>query len=254
MQNPTVISGATRTCHNWCQKWYGSFELLDLRQVSASFHKNGHQQIVEMPSQMEANKKADQAKAEASMKTHMQEMMERQIGSLATEMRSGQDKMDANQARMEDRLREEIKSNQANAEANMKIHRQEIVIKIDANQDKMEAIGRSIWSERDGEIQCRSENVMERQEIPKARLECKEPASKDMESRAELHRGRHMAAGRSAKRKKPTRGDCGSRGRLVTACRKVSRRAAVAWRRRNIFRDIRNKEIVDRGRNWALPA
>jgi hypothetical protein len=103
---------------------------------------------------------------------------------------------------------------------------------------------------------------MERQEIPKegvavASLECIEQGPKEMESGAERqmvptegaarkssgitkkrHSGRRMAAGRRAKPKKPTRGDCGSRGRFVAACRKVSRRAAVAWRRRNIFRDI----------------
>jgi acetyl-CoA carboxylase alpha subunit len=108
---------------------------------------------------------------------------------------------------------------------------------ISAIEDKIEAIIHSIRSERDGKIQRQIENVMERQEIPKeaavhtmrawqeetvachetmaARLEYKEPMSKDMESEVECqkvpmkkaavkssrrtkkrHRSRHLAAGR----------------------------------------------------------
>jgi hypothetical protein len=52
------------------------------------------------------------------------------------------------------------------------------------------------------------------------------------------HRGRHIAAGQRVKPTKLTRGDCKSRRKLVAACRKVSRCAAMAWCRRNIFRDI----------------
>jgi Mg2+/Co2+ transporter CorB len=65
---------------------------------------------------------------------------------------------------MEDRLKEDTKSIQAKAEANMKIHRQEIVAKIDANQE-MEAIVHSLRSERHGKIQRRIENGMGHQEI-----------------------------------------------------------------------------------------
>jgi hypothetical protein len=62
--------------------------------------------------------------------------------------------MDANQARLEDSLKEETKSNQANAEANLKIHVQEIAAKtVSAIEDKMEAIVHSIRSEQDGKIQ-----------------------------------------------------------------------------------------------------
>jgi hypothetical protein len=39
-----MISNITHTRYNWCQKWDGSIELLDVRQncvVSASFYENG---------------------------------------------------------------------------------------------------------------------------------------------------------------------------------------------------------------------
>jgi hypothetical protein len=49
-------------------------------------------------------------------------------------------------------------------------------------------------------------------------------------------RGRKQAAGRRKEPKELNRGICGSREKLAAACKKVSRRATVAWRRRNILR------------------
>jgi hypothetical protein len=56
------------------------------------------------------------------------------------------------------------------------------------------------------------------------------------------HRGQHLAAGQHGEPKELTQGDCGSRRKLDAACRKVSRHAAVARRKRNIFRKIRTQE------------
>jgi hypothetical protein len=88
-------------------------------------------------------------------------------------------------------------------EAERKVEKEEIVAEMKADRDthvqeidaktvsaiggKMEAIVHSI---RDGKIQDRSENVMERQEIPKegaavASWKCKKHGPKDMESGAE---------------------------------------------------------------------
>jgi hypothetical protein len=86
-----------------------------------------------------------------------------------------------------------------------------------------------------------------------ASLECKEPKSNKMESGAEdatvnssgmmkkRHRGQHIAAGQCGQTKKLTRRDCGSWGMLVAACKKMSHQAAVAWHRRNVFRNIRTQ-------------
>jgi succinate dehydrogenase/fumarate reductase flavoprotein subunit len=69
---------------------------------------------------------ANQAKAEANMKTHMQEIV-------------------------------------AEMKADWDAHVQEVVAKtVIAIEDKMEAIVYSFRSEQDGKIQCQSENVMER--------------------------------------------------------------------------------------------
>jgi hypothetical protein len=49
-------------------------------------------------------------------------------------------------------------------------------------------------------------------------------------------RGRKSTAGRHGKPKKRNRGNCGTRNKLAAACRKVSRYATVAWRKRKLFR------------------
>jgi hypothetical protein len=54
--------------------------------------------------------------------------------------------------------------------------------------------------------------------------------------RKRRHRGRKKAAGRRLEPKELNRGDRGSRKKLDAACRKVSRRATVAWLKRNVFR------------------
>jgi Ni/Co efflux regulator RcnB len=83
-------------------------------------------------------------------------------------------------------------------------------------------------------------------------LECEEPTSVDMESEAKHweaskehatvetdkdlrmgHRSGKLAAGRRGEPKELARRDCRSRRRLAAACRKVSRHAEVAWRKRN---------------------
>jgi hypothetical protein len=62
---------------------------------------------------------------------------------------------------------------------------------------------------------------------------------KPAKGRKKWHRGRKQASERRGEPEELTRGDCGSQRKLAAACRKVSRRARVAWRKRNIFRKIR---------------
>jgi hypothetical protein len=53
------------------------------------------------------------------------------------------------------------------------------------------------------------------------------------------HRGRHITAWRRREPKELTQRAWGSLEKLAAACRKVFRRAAVAWRKRNFPRNIR---------------
>jgi hypothetical protein len=133
----------------------------------------------------------------------------------------------------------------------------------------------SVRSERDGKIQQRVENVVTRvihetQSLQKACLETTawyEVTERDMEKietdpgmvqsvaehqddpeevsivkqvkgRKKRHRDRKLAAGRRGESKELTRVDCESWRKLAAACRKMSRRSAVARRKWNLFRKI----------------
>jgi hypothetical protein len=52
----------------------------------------------------------------------------------------------------------------------------------------------------------------------------------------------NLGAERRQKRKERTRGNCGSRRKLTAACRKVTRREKVAWRKRKLIGKIRIQE------------
>jgi hypothetical protein len=72
-------------------------------------------------------------------------------------------------------------------------------------------------------------------------------------------RGRKQAAGRREEPEKLNRGICGSREKLAAACRKVYRRATVAWRKMEHFKKILYAEKLwafkasDRSRNKGYP-
>jgi hypothetical protein len=112
---------------------------------------------------------------------------------------------------------------------------------------------------------CRKE-TMACQDTTEARLECEEPTSEDMESevehlevskehaaaesgkaRSKRYRDRHVAAGRRRKPKELTREGWGSWRKFVTSFRKVSRRATVAWHKRNIVTNNWIRDTVERG-------
>jgi hypothetical protein len=77
-----------------------------------------------------------------------------------------------------------------------------------------------------------TEPEAEHWEVPKERT-----AVKPVGGLRKRHRGRKLAARQRGKPKELTQGDCGSGRKLVAACRKVSRLARVAWRKRNFVRN-----------------
>jgi hypothetical protein len=81
------------------------------------------------------------------------------------------------------------------------------------------------------------QSVEEHQEIPK-----EEAALMPVGGLKKWHRKRNLAAGRSQKPKGRIQANSESRRRLTVADRKMTRRAAVAWRKRNIFRKIGTQE------------
>jgi hypothetical protein len=77
------------------------------------------------------------------------------------------------------------------------------------------------------------QSMEEHQEIPKEKV-----VMKPVKGRKKRHRGRKPAAGRHGEPKELTRGDCGFGRKSAATCRKVSCRAKVAWRKRNLVRRI----------------
>jgi hypothetical protein len=77
----------------------------------------------------------------------------------------------------------------------------------------------------------RMQSVAEHQEVPR-----EDAAVIPVGGLRKQRRGRKQAAGRREEPKERNRGICGSREKLAATCRKVSRRATVAWHKRNILR------------------
>jgi hypothetical protein len=75
------------------------------------------------------------------------------------------------------------------------------------------------------------QSTEEHQEIPKG-----EAAVMPVGEPRKRRRIRNLAAERRQKRKERTRENRGYRRKSAVACRKVSRRAKVAWHKRNIAR------------------
>jgi hypothetical protein len=73
----------------------------------------------------------------------------------------------------------------------------------------------------------------EHQEIPKI-----EAAVMPVGEPRKRRRICNLAADRRQKRTERTRGYRGSRRKTTATCKRVSRRAKVAWRKRNLFRRI----------------
>jgi hypothetical protein len=75
------------------------------------------------------------------------------------------------------------------------------------------------------------QSAEEHQDIPK-----EDAAVMPVGGLRKRRRDRNLAAGRRQKPKKRIRASCESKRRSATACKKITRRATVAWRKRNVFR------------------
>jgi hypothetical protein len=90
------------------------------------------------------------------------------------------------------------------------------------------------------------------QSVAKHQVALKEDAVvKPVKVRKERHRSRKPAAERRGEPKEMTRGDCGCGRKLAAACRRVSRRARVAWRKRNFLRKIGTQENCGLAKEFA---
>jgi hypothetical protein len=136
------------------------------------------------------------ARMNASMKEHMQEIAAR---------------MDANQA--------EMKADRKAHQAKMNTKHKEMMAILDAHHERMRSV-----LERRRPIQRIMQSTEGHQEIPKG-----EAAVMSVGEQRKRRRVRNLAAERHQKVKERTRGKSGSRRKSAATCRKVSRRAKVAW-------------------------
>jgi hypothetical protein len=179
---------------------------------------------------------------------HTKEMMESQLGSLVSRMEADRKtdreemlaKMDANQEGMNASLKEEIKSGQAEMRSIVSTVGEKIDALIADMKDGRKE--RTAWQEAmEARLGCEEPTSVEHREVP-----TEEAAVKSSRTMKKRQRGRHPAAGRRGEPKERTRGDCGSRRKLAAACRKVFRRAAVAWRKRIVVRKDLTRNQVER--------
>jgi hypothetical protein len=76
--------------------------------------------------------------------------------------------------------------------------------------------------------------------------------SNAVEELRKRRRVRNLAAERRQKMKERIRGKSGSRRKSAAACRKVSRRAKVAWRKKKLVRRIRTQENCEPRKELAV--
>jgi hypothetical protein len=179
-----------------------------LNEINFNMKSNQVDMLTRMEEKMEANTKANQE----DMLTRMQEKMEANTK--------------ANQEDMLARMQEDIKSGQAEMRSifdawltDLKDGRKETT----AYQETTES------EPNPGMMQ----SIEGHQKIPKG-----EAGGMQVGEPKKRRRVWNLAAERRQKPKERTQGYCESRRKLAAACRKVSSRAKVAWRRRNIIRKM----------------
>jgi hypothetical protein len=117
--------------------------------------------------------------------------------------------------------------------AETKAIHQRRMAKLDAHQERTMAHQEATETEPDPRMM---QSIDEHQEIPKE-------GAAVMPVRDLMKRRRvcNLATERRQKRKESTRRSRGSRRKSAAACRKVSRRAKVAWRESNLFRNVQTQ-------------
>jgi hypothetical protein len=125
-------------------------------------------------------------------------------------------------------------------DANIKAYHEEMMAMVDAYHERMMACLRKTEADTEktepdpGMMQ----SVEEHQEIPK-----EEAALMPVGGLRKRRRDRNLATGCHQKPKGRIQASCESRSRLTVAGKKMTRRAAVAWHKRNVFRKIGTQGI-----------
>jgi hypothetical protein len=183
--------------------------LLDMKARLDENAKTSQQGMLAMNEEIDANtqvllawREDMKARLDENAKTHREQMradMEEILSRMEEDSKAWQEKMKAE--RGADREQWKAKMDEMFAKLDRK-----------ASPEMMQSIG-------------------EHQEVPR-----EEAAVIPVRGWKRRHRGRKQAAGRHGEPKELTQEDCGSWKKLAATCRKASRRATVAWRKRNVVR------------------
>jgi hypothetical protein len=152
-------------------------------------------------------------------------------------------KTDGKQEEMLARMREDIKSGQAEMRSTLDVWLMDLK---DGRKETTACNGATETEPNPGIMQ----SIQEHQEIPK-----EEAAVMPVGEPRKRCRVCNLAADRCQKRKERIRGNRGSRRKSAAACRKLSRHAKVAWRKRNIARNECTRanvvQEIQRGRTFG---
>jgi hypothetical protein len=191
--------------------------------------------LKEIKEDMKANQAKPDAHGEAD-REHMQQMMTK----IETDQEEMMARMDANQERMNASLRRKIQSGQAEMRSIVNAWI------VDMKDDRREIMSYQVTSEACLDSKEINPGDME-SEVEHREIRTEEASVTSSGTMKKRRRGLHLAAERHGEPKELTRRNCGSRRKLCAACRKVSRLARVAWRKRNIVRNKCTMAKAERG-------
>jgi hypothetical protein len=164
-----------------------------------------------------------------------QQMME----LLLAKIRAGQEQAAANTKAMRENMKADLENLQVTMKTNQDVLIKTVKVEMRAMLDAchkgmMACLGKTkADTEKPEPDPGMMQSAEEHQEFTK-----EDTAVKPVKGRKRRHRGRKPAAGRRGEPKEPTRGDCGSGKKLAVAWKKITHRATVAWRKRNVLKKI----------------
>jgi hypothetical protein len=148
------------------------------------------------------------------------------------DMKTMQERAEAERKSDREEMKQEIRAAQKKIQENLKRTMEEMMNMNQAKTDgKLKELTETIEKTQTEPSPEMMQPVGEHQEVPR-----EEAAVIPVSGWKRRHRGRKQAAGRCGEPKELTRGEGGSRKKLAAACRKASRHATVAYRKRNVFR------------------
>jgi hypothetical protein len=198
--------------------------------------------LLAMRQEINANRKADQEQAAANTKA-MRENMKADLENLQVTMKTNQDDliktMKEGMRAMLDACHKEMMSCLGKTEAD--------TAKPDLDSGMMQSAEEHQEFSKTKPDPGTMQSAEEHQEIPK-----EDAAVMSVGGLKKRRRDRNLAAGRRQNPKRRIQANCESKKRLAAACKKITRHATVAWRKRNVFRRIVTQGIC--GRRSTLTA